>query len=136
MTGGGVESLGGGMIDDRHLYRRLGESVRAAREKFSGGAGRLTQAELAALVGLERTSITNIELGNQKIPLHVLYRLCEVLRVPLSEFLPSVELVQVQDDAIPVEELDLAGEKVRATPMVAKALRSLMNQTPEFSHES
>lgn len=41
--------------------------------------GRMTQAELAALVDLERTSITNIEKGAQKLSLHVLYKICDVL---------------------------------------------------------
>lgn len=48
----------------------------------------MTQARLAELVGLERTSITNIEKGMQKVPLHVLYRICEALRVSPADMLP------------------------------------------------
>jgi len=97
------------MISEERLYAGLGQRIRSFREG-KNGAGRMTQAELAQLVGLERTSITNIEKGTQKVPLHVLYRMCEIFKIDISAALPSVEevLEDSQDEWLPVvDELKL-----------------------------
>jgi transcriptional regulator with XRE-family HTH domain len=52
----------------------LGPTLRALRKMR-----KLTQGELAARVGLERTSITNIELGNQPITDVLVERIASVL---------------------------------------------------------
>jgi transcriptional regulator with XRE-family HTH domain len=115
------------MIDELHLYRMLGERVRKIREAKMGQRGRMTQAELAELVDLERTSITNIESGNQRIPLHVLFRICEVLKVSVTDALPSILEVQVSANA-PLEELSLDFEAMVATPLVKRAVLALLNR--------
>lgn len=51
----------------------------------------LTQSELASRIGLARTSITNIELGQQHIPLHLLYPLAAALGTTPHELLPGGE---------------------------------------------
>lgn len=78
------------MIDEKRLYKALGERIRSQREGAAGSRKKLTQAELAHEVGLERTSITNIERGNQKVPLHVLYRICDALQLPVEAVLPPL----------------------------------------------
>ena len=65
------------------FYRRLGENIRAARKR-----SKLSQDALAKLVGLTRTSLTNIENGRQHPPLHTLCEIVERLRVDISELLP------------------------------------------------
>lgn len=110
------------MIDEKRLYMALGERIRRAREGHP--SGRMTQADLADAVGLERTSITNIEKGNQKIPVHMLYRLCEVLRIPVAETLPSVLEVSQAEEAA---HLSFAGHTYRTTPRVAEALAEFLN---------
>jgi transcriptional regulator with XRE-family HTH domain len=82
------------MIDEVQLYAAIGRELRKLREAKQGASGRFTQGELAGLVGLERTSITNIESGAQKVPLHVLYRLCEELGVQIADVLPNIAEVQ------------------------------------------
>jgi DNA-binding XRE family transcriptional regulator len=52
----------------------LGPSIKALR-KMKG----MTQAQLAQAVGLERTSITNIEKGNQTLTDVMAARMAEVL---------------------------------------------------------
>lgn len=76
------------MIDVDRLYRSIGKNIRDLRK---GKRPALTQAELADFLGITRTSITNIEKGNQRIPLHLLYILCSKLSVEISEVIPSVE---------------------------------------------
>lgn len=108
------------MIDERRLFQEVGQKIRQIRAAPAGRA-RLTQAELAEMVGLERTSITNIERGNQKVPLHVLYRICEALRVPITDVMPAVPEVQAQPEAS-LEEFPFASKAVEMTPLVKQAL--------------
>jgi DNA-binding XRE family transcriptional regulator len=70
---------------DDLIYIELGKRLREARAK---SPRRLTQDQLASLVGLERTSITNIEKGRQKPPIHVIYAMCKALGVEVSEVFP------------------------------------------------
>ena len=52
----------------------------------------VTQEGLAKLVGLTRTSLTNIEKGRQKILLHTFADLAAALRVAPAELLPPDKL--------------------------------------------
>lgn len=115
------------MINEERLYKALGERIRALREQHDDGSGRMTQASLAQRVGLERTSITNIERGAQKVPLHVLFRICEVLRAPVADVLPSVAEVQVASAETPMAMVEFGGEMYQTTPLVKQALASLLN---------
>jgi len=74
------------VISQDRLYSIIGEQLRSHREQQD-----LTQAQLAEKVGLERTSITNIEKGKQKLPLHVLFGICDTLGVSAADVLPRVE---------------------------------------------
>jgi transcriptional regulator with XRE-family HTH domain len=67
------------------LYKAFGELVRLHRERQEG----LTQEKLGRLVGLSRTSITNIEKGRQHIALHQLLDLAEALEVQPEALLPK-----------------------------------------------
>jgi DNA-binding XRE family transcriptional regulator len=109
------------MIDERRLFREVGQKIRQLREGQTGGRARLTQAELAEMVGLERTSITNIERGNQKVPLHVLYRICEALRAPVSDVMPLIADVQGEGGAT-LEAFSFASNTVEMTPLVKQAV--------------
>lgn len=110
------------MIDERRLFQEVGQKIRRLRSAPSGGRAQLTQAQLAEMVGLERTSITNIERGNQKVPLHVLYRICEALRVPISDLMPAVAEVQQAHAEASLEEFSFASQAVEMTPLVKQAL--------------
>lgn len=68
------------------LYRAFGKLVRLHRERRA----KLTQEKLGRLVGLSRTSITNIEKGRQHVALHQLLALAEALRVRPEVLLPAV----------------------------------------------
>jgi transcriptional regulator with XRE-family HTH domain len=67
-----------------NFYVEFGERLREAREK----AG-LTQQQLAAQAGLQRTSITNIERGRQKVGLHQLVVFAGVLGLEPAALLPD-----------------------------------------------
>ena len=109
-------------FDERILYQHVGSRIRAARI-----AAGLTQRQLADYVGIERTSITNIEAGEQKPPLHVLYRLCIALSVELLKLLPTVgELLTVTDEGA-LDDLPLEA----VPPKTAEVIRALLDDWPE-----
>lgn len=56
----------------------------------------LTQGELSERIGLSRTSVTNIEVGRQKIPLHFLFILSSALGVDPGQLLPQKEILSEQ----------------------------------------
>lgn len=65
------------------FYQQLGENIRACRRRSN-----LSQDGLAKLIGLTRTSLTNIENGRQHPPLHTLCEIVAKLKVDIAELLP------------------------------------------------
>lgn len=114
------------MIDEQRLYRLIGERIRKLREGFETPAGRMTQAELAVLVDLERTSITNIEKGAQKLSLHVLYKICEVFDVNVLDVLPRPAEVE-QERALPeMTELEFGGKTYVAPQKTLQKIAAIL----------
>lgn len=70
------------------LYARIGLHVKEARE-----AQGMTQPELARKIRLARTSITNIEAGRQRMLIHTLAEIAEVLGVRVEHLLRESEEV-------------------------------------------
>jgi len=66
------------------LYRAFGNLVRQNRENRD-----LTQEKLGQIIGLSRTSVTNIEKGRQHIALHQLFAIADALQVNPAALLPS-----------------------------------------------
>lgn len=121
------------MIDERRLYQALGERLKKNRESNLPTRRRLTQSELAREVGLERTSITNIENGNQKVPLHVLYRICEVLQVSILEVLPAVADIRAAEPAGELQDLTFGG-RTQSVPIALKQkIEQLINREDEHA---
>lgn len=97
------------------VYKPFGRRVRELRERDG-----LTQANLAAAVGLSRTSITNIELGRQAVPLHTLYSFAKSLNVPLVELLP-----EPSDHIDGMNELERVFEEL--TPKQLASVRKILD---------
>ena len=114
------------MISEEKLYVALGTKLRDLREGESGSRARFTQGELADLVGLKRTSITNIEKGNQTVSLHVLYRLCEALKADVAALLPKMTEVQTQDPSPESVEMKFGGQVHRLSPRAAEIVNTLV----------
>ena len=73
-------------MSNDEIYKAFGRSVAARRRELD-----LTQAKLAARVGMSRASIANIESGRQNVLLHHVYALSSALAVTrLSDILPAV----------------------------------------------
>ncbi len=82
------------MINEDALYEQIGKRLKTLR--LGDKNRQLTQEKLADSVSLERTSITNIEAGKQRVPLHVLYELCNALNIEISEVLPRYSEISVE----------------------------------------
>lgn len=72
------------MAAQDEFYVQLGLLIRKARVK----AG-LTQQELADALAISRTSLTNIEKGNQRLLVHVLIDIADSLGIKPVQLLPS-----------------------------------------------
>jgi transcriptional regulator with XRE-family HTH domain len=66
------------------IYLAFGQRLRKARRE-----AQLTQEALGKRVGLSRTSITNIEQGNQHVGLHLLYQLAKAVGARPVDLLPD-----------------------------------------------
>lgn len=71
------------------LYVIIGKKIRDRRNELH-----ITQDELAnaAHVELTRTSITNIEYGQQRIQIHTLYAIANALEMSIHDLLPNIEI--------------------------------------------
>lgn len=83
-------------MDD--FYPEFGRRIRLARRR-----AHLSQDALARLTGLNRTSITNIEAGRQRIPLHLLITFATALDVEPMELLPGGPRPGLRLEGIPDE---------------------------------
>lgn len=79
------------------FYLQVGENIKKFRTKQ-----KLSQDELARLIGLTRTSMTNIEKGRQHPPLHIFCEIVEHLKVELSDLLPHHAM---REDSIDLKAL-------------------------------
>lgn len=115
------------MIDETRLYRLVGERLRKLREDFEMPEGRMTQAGLAALVNLERTSITNIEKGVQKVSLHALYGICDALQATVADVLPPASEVE-REKALPERTaLEYGGRTYTAPPKALQRISAILD---------
>ncbi len=78
---------------EEEFYKFVGEKVRIARQAIG-----INQEALAKEVKLQRTSITNIEAGQQKVQIYTLYKIAEALRVPILTLLPPSDMKKPETD--------------------------------------
>jgi transcriptional regulator with XRE-family HTH domain len=73
--------------DHQAFYDEMGRRIRDARKLRKPS---LTQEGLAKLVGLTRTSITNIERGRQKCLAHTLAEIAQALDIETARLIPPM----------------------------------------------
>lgn len=77
------------------LYTIVGSKIQEIRKEKG-----ISQMELAEILGLSRTSISNIENGRHPIFLHHIYTMAENFNIPLETILPPVSNVQNENNII------------------------------------
>jgi DNA-binding XRE family transcriptional regulator len=80
------------MVNSDKLYELIGDRIKQIRDAQTP---RMSQSDLAGILGLQRTSITNIELGKQKPTLDTLLRLCEHFALEIDAIVPKLREVSV-----------------------------------------
>jgi DNA-binding XRE family transcriptional regulator len=83
------------MLDDTKLCAVLGERIKRLRRMQSP---LMSQERLAGILGLTRTSVTNIESGKQKVTLETVYKLCETFGIQVAELVPHLSEVSIATD--------------------------------------
>jgi len=92
-------------VQDRNLiYREFGLLLASQRKRV-----RLSQAQFAALAGLSRTSITNIECGRQPVQLHQLFSFASILHIEIQVLLPREAAIKAISSAAQIK----SGEQTR-----------------------
>jgi transcriptional regulator with XRE-family HTH domain len=117
------------------LALEIGARVKKLRMMSVGSRRPLTQKELADEVGITRTSITNIESGNQLPPISVIYRMSEVLNVELAELLPKLSDTRFTGKS-ETEPVSIGQNIYDVPPITAQFLKEFM-KSPELlsAHE-
>ena len=69
---------------ESELYKEIGSNIREFRKKRG-----FTQQALANRMGVTRTSITNLESGKQRPPVHFIYALCNELSISIHNIFPE-----------------------------------------------
>lgn len=92
------------------VYTTVGERIALARRQRG-----LTQEALANEIDLTRASVTNIELGRQKLQLHTLLEIARVLEVEPVCLLPCSPSLSVHSNAVVQGLPDDLGPEARAS---------------------
>ncbi len=104
------------MLEFARLYERVGRKIREVRE-----TQQMSQEELAAILQLKRTSVTNIELGRQKLTLEATYRFCDRFGLEIQDVLPALDELRAQ----PAQSITVGGESHDVGSKVASLLTEL-----------
>lgn len=89
------------MRDETVIYDYIRQRIHDLRDSHPKTQNKTTQSALAKACGIERSTITNIELGNQRPPVHVLYRICSFFGIGLEDILPTVSYVRAHMEESP-----------------------------------
>ena len=76
-------------MTEEKLNKTIGKNVRKYRLLYNANGGEMTQRELASKVGVSVSMIGALESKNisQGVSLYNLYKISEILNVPLTKFL-------------------------------------------------
>lgn len=86
------------MATHEDLYKAIGARIRRTRER---GGKKMSQAALAAQLGISRASVVNIEAGRQHAPLGLLWDMAAILNTELAQLIPHrSELLPTPEGAI------------------------------------
>jgi transcriptional regulator with XRE-family HTH domain len=88
----------------------------------------MSQREVGERVGLKRSSISQIEAGEQQTPLRVLYDICIILGLEPSAIMPTIAETTTNLNREPVV---INGKRFKVTRRVAKIMLKLKESDVE-----
>lgn len=111
-------------LEERSLfYQRFGLQIREYREK-----AKIKQAEFAKLLDLSRASIVNIEKGRQHPPLHLVFRMSQILNVELHELFNIIDRRKEGSDKISSEWKATIERTINKSSPSNKKLTKFLNE--------
>lgn len=90
------------------FYEELGRRLRDARLDAD-----LSQAKLAKLLGLTRSSIANIEAGRQRIQAHTVVSIAAELSMPIEKILPSRDALSANEAHVALHDSQFESDSAR-----------------------
>lgn len=79
------------------LYEIIGKSIKDKRK-----SKKLGQEELAKVISLSRSSLSNIEIGKHQPSIYTIYEIAVALECALTDLLPSIEVYE--SSTSPIDE--------------------------------
>ncbi len=105
------------MINDEKVYDGLRKNILRLRERHPITDKKITQQALADFIGIKRATLTNIELGYQRTPVYVIYRICDYFGVSLEDLMPKLPDVKAQTTSSQID----VGQQQHSLPEKASA---------------
>lgn len=99
----------------------VGRNLKEIRE-----ANRLTQAQVAEFLGVERGTLSNYELGTREAPYHVLEKLADLYGVDGNAFFETDESRRKESLACAFRIADLSVEDLRAVSAFKDVVKSYL----------
>lgn len=84
------------------FYHLIGGNIKNLRKRRKVG-----QEDLAERIYLSRSSLSNIEIGNQQPTLHAIYEIAIALNCDITEIIPSVKQYKSKFGEIDEDFIDL-----------------------------
>lgn len=78
-----------------NLYEKIGANIRAVRK-----SRKQTQYELAKAIGKSQSAITAIELGERRITLESILKLCNFYEISVNDIVPSSNDTPIGDELL------------------------------------
>lgn len=91
-------------INPQLLYDHVRKRIRALRTAET--ETRLSQAELGRVLGLNRSTVANLEAGSQRASLHNVYELCAHYNLEITDLLPSVAHIRKRSSELGYEGVE------------------------------
>lgn len=91
------------------LCKAIGSNIKKLRRKKKVG-----QVELAERIYLSRSSLSNIEIGNQQPTLQAIYEIAIALKCDISEILPSADQYQSFNSNIDTDLVKLLNKSTKS----------------------
>jgi len=115
-----------GKKEQGEFYKQVGGLIKQARLKRD-----LKQEFIANKLGLTRTSIVNIEQGEQRIQLHAILELAKMFEMDVTEFFPEISVyantsLNKNSETIISKAID---QQVNDTENVSEILRTFIKYT-------
>src|SRR5436309_3442606 len=97
-------------ISEEVLNNLIGQRIKTERSRL-----KWTQEKLAKESGVSRATVAVIEVGKQRTPLNVLYKLCLALDIEVRNIIPSNKEIGFDSEPGPFSNLPITAHFVEAS---------------------